>query len=67
MKRNPTTFRIFSPDELGSNKLDAVFDVTNRQFQWDPETAHRGGRVVEMLSEHSECYFSASWPLFIFS
>lgn len=28
VKRNPTNFRIFSPDELGSNKLDAVFDVT---------------------------------------
>jgi len=53
VKRNPTNFRIFSPDELGSNKLDSVFDVTNRQFQWDPETAHRGGRVVEMLSEHT--------------
>ncbi|KAF8312100.1 phosphoketolase [Clavulina sp. PMI_390] len=53
IKKNPETFRIFSPDELGSNKLDAVFDVTNRQFQWDPETAHIGGRVVEMLSEHT--------------
>ncbi|KAF9517460.1 hypothetical protein BS47DRAFT_1371333 [Hydnum rufescens UP504] len=52
VKRNPTTFRIFSPDELGSNKLDAVFSVTNRQFQWDPETANIGGRVVEVLSEH---------------
>lgn len=28
VKRNPSSFRIFSPDELGSNKLDAVFDVT---------------------------------------
>ncbi|KAF8331506.1 phosphoketolase [Cantharellus anzutake] len=53
VKRNPTTFRIFSPDELGSNKLDKVFDVTHRLFQWDPETAHAGGRVVEMLSEHT--------------
>ncbi|KAM0748828.1 D-xylulose 5-phosphate/D-fructose 6-phosphate phosphoketolase [Meredithblackwellia eburnea MCA 4105] len=53
IKRNPKTFRIFSPDELSSNKLDAVFDVTTRNFQWDPETAHKGGRVLEMLSENT--------------
>ncbi|BGP40709.1 hypothetical protein JCM10449v2_004671 [Rhodotorula kratochvilovae] len=53
IKRNPKEFRIFSPDELASNKLDGVFDVTDRNFQWDPETAHKGGRVTEMLSEHT--------------
>jgi len=53
IKRNPTTFRIFSPDELASNKLNSVFNLTNRNFQWDPETANRGGRVIEMLSEHT--------------
>ncbi|GAA6008849.1 hypothetical protein JCM10207_001746 [Rhodosporidiobolus poonsookiae] len=53
VKRNPTTFRMFSPDELASNKLDGVLDVTTRNFQWDPETAHKGGRVTEMLSEHT--------------
>ncbi|BGP16790.1 hypothetical protein JCM10213_002184 [Rhodosporidiobolus nylandii] len=53
IKRNPKSFRIFSPDELASNKLDGVFDVTHRNMQWDPETAHDGGRVTEMLSEHS--------------
>ncbi|GJN91069.1 hypothetical protein Rhopal_004084-T1 [Rhodotorula paludigena] len=53
IKRNPHEFRIFSPDELASNKLDGVFDVTARNFQWDPETAHQGGRVTEMLSEHT--------------
>ncbi|GAA5851642.1 hypothetical protein JCM8547_001161 [Rhodosporidiobolus lusitaniae] len=53
IKRNPKSFRIFSPDELASNKLDGVFKVTERNFQWDPETAHKGGRVTEMLSEHS--------------
>ncbi|GAA5902138.1 hypothetical protein JCM5296_006613 [Sporobolomyces johnsonii] len=53
IKRNPKTFRIFSPDELASNKLDGVFEVTDRNFQWDPLTAHKGGRVTEMLSEHS--------------
>ena len=50
---NPTSCRIFSPDELESNKLNAVFKHTNRNFQWDPETHARGGRVIEILSEHT--------------
>lgn len=53
VKLNPTSFRMFSPDELASNKLDGVFESTTRNFQWDPETAHIGGRVTEILSEHT--------------
>lgn len=53
VKENPTTFRIFSPDELVSNKLDAVFDVTGRNMQWDIASRGQGGRVVEILSEHT--------------
>ncbi|WVO23080.1 uncharacterized protein IAS62_004425 [Cryptococcus decagattii] len=53
IEMNPSTFRIFSPDEITSNKLDAALDVTQRNFQWDPETANKGGRVIEMLSEHT--------------
>ncbi|KAK4054699.1 hypothetical protein OIO90_003511 [Microbotryomycetes sp. JL221] len=53
IRKNPDSFRIFSPDELASNKLDGVFDATARNFQWDPETWHEGGRVTEMLSEHT--------------
>ena len=30
--RNPSTFRLFGPDETASNRLDAVFDVTGRAF-----------------------------------
>jgi xylulose-5-phosphate/fructose-6-phosphate phosphoketolase len=50
-------FRLFSPDETYSNKLDEVFTATKRAFswpikEWDKDLA-RGGRVVEMLSEHS--------------
>jgi len=52
-KRNPKTFRIFSPDELVSNKLDAVLEVTSRNFQWDEETRAEGGRIIEILSEHT--------------
>jgi xylulose-5-phosphate/fructose-6-phosphate phosphoketolase len=49
-------FRIFGPDETVSNRLDAVFEKTNRQ--WEAETAAHDewlapeGRVLEMLSEH---------------
>jgi xylulose-5-phosphate/fructose-6-phosphate phosphoketolase len=53
VERNQHTFRIFSPDEFASNKLDSVFKKTGRNFQWDPETANSGGRVIEMLSEHT--------------
>jgi len=49
-------FRVFGPDETMSNRLDAVFEVTNRQ--WDAQTVPGdallapAGRVMEMLSEH---------------
>jgi xylulose-5-phosphate/fructose-6-phosphate phosphoketolase len=49
-------FRIFGPDETVSNGLEAVFEVTNRQ--WQPpivptdEFLAADGRVLEMLSEH---------------
>jgi len=50
---NPHSMRIFSPDELVSNKLDAVFRHTGRNFQWDEFSNARGGRVTEILSEHT--------------
>ena len=37
---------------MESNKLGAMLDVTSRNFQWDPATANKGGRVIEVLSEH---------------
>jgi xylulose-5-phosphate/fructose-6-phosphate phosphoketolase len=49
---NPHNVRLFSPDELESNKLDAVLESTNRNFQWDEFSNARGGRVIEVLSEH---------------
>src|SRR5205823_4481229 len=30
MKRNMSTFRVFSPDETASNRWDSLFDVTDR-------------------------------------
>ncbi|OJD34820.1 d-xylulose 5-phosphate d-fructose 6-phosphate [Diplodia corticola] len=50
--QNPKTLRIFSPDELESNKLNEVFKNTGRNFQWDEFSRFQGGRVVEILSEH---------------
>jgi len=49
-------FRLVCPDETTSNKLEAVFAATDRAFTW-PRRAQdvhlaRGGRVLEMLSEH---------------
>jgi xylulose-5-phosphate/fructose-6-phosphate phosphoketolase len=49
-------FRVFGPDETLSNGLEALFEVTNRQ--WEAETCANDqylaptGRVMEVLSEH---------------
>ena len=52
----PRNFRIFGPDETLSNGLEAVFDVTRRQWnaatQPNDEFLAPTGRVMEVLSEH---------------
>jgi xylulose-5-phosphate/fructose-6-phosphate phosphoketolase len=52
----PRTFRIFGPDETASNRLDAVFEATARQWEADlapdDQWLAPDGSVVEMLSEH---------------
>lgn len=53
IENNQSTFRIFSPDELESNKLKLVFKVTGRNFQSDQFSRAKGGRVIEILSEHT--------------
>ncbi len=49
-------FRIFGPDETLSNGLEALFEVTQRQWeattQVNDEFLAPAGRVMEMLSEH---------------
>ncbi len=49
-------FRVFGPDETLSNGLEAVFDVTRRQWQAatvpGDELLAPSGRVMEVLSEH---------------
>jgi len=56
MRRNPSNFRLMGPDETSSNRLDAVFEVTNRvsEARILPTDEHvsRDGRVMEVLSEH---------------
>ncbi len=59
---NPHSMRVFSPDELVSNKLDAVFQHTGRNFQWDQYSTGKGGRVIEILSEHT-CQGEIPCPL----
>ena len=51
-QENPISIRLFSPDELESNKLSAILDHTQRNFQWDQYSRANGGRVIEVLSEH---------------
>lgn len=50
-------FRLMSPDETYSNKLDPVFEYTQRAFVWPTEEWDQDidpdGRVMEMLSEHN--------------
>lgn len=50
-------FRIMGPDETASNRLGALFDVTDRAWMADtiPEDDHLApdGRVMEILSEHT--------------
>lgn len=50
--QNPHSVRLFSPDELESNKLDAALAHSGRNFQWDEFSNAKGGRVIEVLSEH---------------
>lgn len=50
-------FRVFGPDEIASNRLGSLFEVTNRAWQAPtiPEDDHLSpdGRVMEILSEHT--------------
>ncbi len=56
VKMNPDNFRIMGPDETTSNRLNAVFEATNRAWEAErqPGDDHLSpdGRVMEILSEH---------------
>uniref|UniRef100_UPI002455BD04 phosphoketolase family protein n=1 Tax=Nocardia brasiliensis TaxID=37326 RepID=UPI002455BD04 len=55
-RANPDNFLTFAPDELASNRLQDVLDVTGRNWQAEigshDEKLDRTGRVIEVLSEH---------------
>jgi xylulose-5-phosphate/fructose-6-phosphate phosphoketolase len=50
-------FRVMGPDETASNRLSALFDVTDRRWMAEmlpeDEQLSRDGRVMEILSEHT--------------
>ncbi|MGB0892793.1 MAG: phosphoketolase family protein [Parashewanella sp.] len=56
LNRDQRNLRIFSPDETYSNQLQAVFEETDRAWQWPIESwdkdMSRDGRVIELLSEN---------------
>jgi len=53
---NRTNFLTFAPDELASNRLQDILEVTGRDWQAEigqfDEKLDRTGRVIEVLSEH---------------
>jgi xylulose-5-phosphate/fructose-6-phosphate phosphoketolase len=60
MRRNPTNFRMFSPDENASNGFAGVYDASLKTWMAEikPEDSDgtdiaQDGRVMEMLSEHT--------------
>jgi xylulose-5-phosphate/fructose-6-phosphate phosphoketolase len=58
MAANPRDFRLFAPDETASNRLQAVYEVTAKQWnaEYLPIDSDNhlapSGRVMEVLSEH---------------
>ena len=60
MARNEGRFRVTGADETASNRLDAIYDASEKQWMADylPVDADGGelsrdGRVMEILSEHT--------------
>ncbi|HJT73671.1 MAG TPA: phosphoketolase family protein, partial [Chitinophaga sp.] len=56
LNKAAANFRLFCPDETSSNRLNAVFDATDRCFMERTEAGDEhispDGRVMEVLSEH---------------
>jgi len=56
IRMNQTNFRMFCPDETNSNRLDSVFEATDRCFIGETvsidDQLSPDGRVMEVLSEH---------------
>jgi xylulose-5-phosphate/fructose-6-phosphate phosphoketolase len=56
VRRNGDNFRVFGPDETASNRLGAVLEATDKQWEAEILPTDEGlapqGQVIEMLSEH---------------
>ena len=56
LNQESANFRVMGPDETDSNRLSAIFEVTDRTSMAEilPNDVHvsRDGRVMEVLSEH---------------
>src|SRR3546814_14652612 len=54
---NERSFRLFGPDETASNRLQDVYEVTDKVWQAEirdvDEHLARSGHVMEILSEHT--------------
>ena len=60
MRKNMTSFRVFGPDETASNRLQVIYEASEKTWMAKilPEDADGteiapDGRVMEMLSEHT--------------
>ena len=57
LNMNERNFRVFGPDETASNRLNAIFEVTDRTWMAERLPEDEGlspdGRVMEILSEHT--------------
>ncbi|MGK7931905.1 MAG: phosphoketolase [Microcystaceae cyanobacterium] len=60
MRNNMHNFRVFGPDETASNRLQDIYEVTQKTWLADIYPEDEGntllspdGRVMEMLSEHT--------------
>lgn len=69
VKENPQNFRVFGPDETASNRLQKIFEVTNRQWLESidndaDEFVSPSGRVIDsQLSEHQAQGFLEGYVL----
>jgi xylulose-5-phosphate/fructose-6-phosphate phosphoketolase len=57
LNESSRNFRLFGPDETASNRLDAVYEATDKVWEAErldvDENLSQQGRVMEILSEHT--------------
>ena len=59
IRNNPNNFRIFGPDEALSNRLNDVFEITNREWNLDilptDDYLNNSGRVIDGFLSENVC------------